>query len=196
MKPTASFNIRRVIGFAGICAGVLFVAVGSARADTVDCFPLCVNVPPSPSLNPNLAVSESKAPASEPVADTAEPTTCVTRATTDKNTAKELVAKFDAANEKIKPVKELVGYVQSPTSLAVKLVNDHVVKIPAWVGYAMDPLGSIKNKAMSEARERTKASLKKTLDTNEATHAVGACPPNEVGHAMDKVAEAKKTDNV
>ena len=62
-------------------------------------------------------------------------------------------------NDRIKPVKTLVGYVRSPQGLALKLVNDHVVKIPAWVGYAMDPVGSIKHKALEEVRGYAKKAV-------------------------------------
>jgi hypothetical protein len=33
------------------------------------------------------------------------------------------------------------------------------VKIPAWVGYAMDPVGSLKNRAMDEVRTRAKSAI-------------------------------------
>jgi hypothetical protein len=61
--------------------------------------------------------------------------------------------------DKVKPIKDLVGYVQSPQGLAIKLVNDHVVKIPAWIGYAMDPLGSIKRQAVGEAKTLAKDAI-------------------------------------
>jgi len=70
-----------------------------------------------------------------------------------------LVQTAESLNDRIKPVKTLVGYVRSPQGLALKLVNDHVVKIPAWVGYAMDPVGSIKHKALDEARDYAKKAV-------------------------------------
>ncbi len=69
------------------------------------------------------------------------------------------VAQAESLNDQIKPVKELIGYVRSPQGLAIKLVNDHVVKIPAWVGYALDPVGSLKNKAMDEVKTRAKSAM-------------------------------------
>ena len=69
------------------------------------------------------------------------------------------VAQAESLNDQIKPIKALIGYVRSPQGLAIKLVNDHVVKIPDWVGYAMDPLGSIKNKAMDKVTTRAKSAL-------------------------------------
>ncbi|MCY7388634.1 MAG: hypothetical protein LH481_11320, partial [Burkholderiales bacterium] len=38
----------------------------------------------------------------------------------------------------------------------IKLVNDHIVKIPAWIGFAMDPVGSLKHMAIDEVRTRAK----------------------------------------
>jgi hypothetical protein len=67
-----------------------------------------------------------------------------------------LIKQAEQLNDRVKPIKEIVGYVRSPQGLAIKLVNDHVVKIPAWVGYAMDPVGSLKNRAMDEVRTRAK----------------------------------------
>lgn len=62
-------------------------------------------------------------------------------------------------NDKVKPIRKIVGYMRSPQGLAIKLVNDHIVKIPAWVGYAMDPVGSIRSKAIDKARTRVRDAL-------------------------------------
>jgi len=70
-----------------------------------------------------------------------------------------LIKQAEQLNDRIKPIKEIVGYVRSPQGLAIKLVNDHVVKIPAWVGYAMDPVGSLKNRAIDDVRIRAKAAV-------------------------------------
>ena len=67
-----------------------------------------------------------------------------------------LIKQAEQLNDRVKPIKEIIGYVRSPQGLAIKLVNDHVIKIPAWVGYAMDPVGSLKNRAMDEVRTRAK----------------------------------------
>jgi hypothetical protein len=67
-----------------------------------------------------------------------------------------MVSQIEDLNDRVKPIKEIVGYVRSPQGLALKLVNDHVVKIPAWVGYAIDPVGSLKSRAMDEVRTRAK----------------------------------------
>ncbi len=72
-----------------------------------------------------------------------------------------LLKRADALNEQAKPLREVVGYVRSPQGLAVKLVNDHVVKIPAWVGYAIDPIGALKNKAIDEAKSSVRDAFEK-----------------------------------
>jgi hypothetical protein len=56
----------------------------------------------------------------------------------------------------LKPVKRIVGIVTNPTGFAIKQVNDHVVHIPPWVGYAMDPRGAIRAKVVDLARDRVK----------------------------------------
>ena len=62
-------------------------------------------------------------------------------------------------NDRVKPIREIVGYVRSPQGLIIKLVNDHIVKIPVWIGYAMDPIGSIKHRAIDEVRTRARDAM-------------------------------------
>lgn len=71
-----------------------------------------------------------------------------------------VVQHVEKLNAQIEPDKDLVGYVRSPQGLAVKLVNDHLFKIPGWVGFALDPVGTLKQKAIDEARSRAKDLLK------------------------------------
>ncbi len=59
-------------------------------------------------------------------------------------------------NRDLAPVKRIVGIVTNPTGFAIKQVNDHVVHIPAWVGYAMDPRGAIRAKVVDLARDQVK----------------------------------------
>ena len=56
----------------------------------------------------------------------------------------------------LKPVKRIVGIVTNPTGFAIQQVNDHVVRIPPWVGYAMDPRGAIRAKVVDLARDQVK----------------------------------------
>lgn len=59
-------------------------------------------------------------------------------------------------NNEMKPVREVYGIVTNPTGFALKQVNDHVVHIPAWVNYAIDPQGAIRAKVMDLARAELK----------------------------------------
>ena len=73
-----------------------------------------------------------------------------------ENRAVREVAK---AERKLAPVKEIYGIATNPTGYAIRLVDRHVVHIPEWVGYAIDPKGAIKAKAM----ERVRHGLKKQV---------------------------------
>jgi hypothetical protein len=118
-------------------AGVLMTTALSAHAEEGDCFPMCAAAKP--------AVTESK--------EVTGPAPC------GANANGGVAGQIEELNDRVKPIKEIVGYVRSPQGLAMKLVNDHVVKIPAWVGYAIDPVGSLKSRAMDEVRTRAKAAV-------------------------------------
>ena len=66
------------------------------------------------------------------------------------------VAKID---RQLRPAKEFVGYVMNPTGFALKMVNDHVVHIPKWVGIAMDPKGYVRGKAADYVRKQAKKAV-------------------------------------
>lgn len=59
-------------------------------------------------------------------------------------------------NNELKPVKDLYGIVTNPTGFALKQLNDHVIHIPKWVHYAMDPQGAIRAKVLGRARDELK----------------------------------------
>jgi hypothetical protein len=63
------------------------------------------------------------------------------------------VARLD---ESVRPAKEIYGIVTNPTGFALKQVNDHVVHIPKWVGYAIDPQGAVRAKVIDMARTELK----------------------------------------
>jgi hypothetical protein len=126
----------------GLIAAASLAAAASAHADAYDCFPAC----PEP-VKATERKCDDPSSASESI----------------KASARETVAAVESVNAQLKPVKDIVGYVRSPQGLVVKLVNDHVVKIPAWVGYAIDPVGSLKNRALSEVRDTVKASIKESI---------------------------------
>ena len=117
------------------------------QASENDCFPACpelakpvatIEVPAEVKLESAVFIAP-RGPTNEPVPNKS----CDTS---------NLVRKAEELNEKVKPIRDLVGYVRSPQGLAIKLVNDHIVRIPAWIGYAIDPIGSIKHRAIDVVR--------------------------------------------
>ena len=125
----------------------------TAMASEMDCFPLCdesanaqAKAPTDVQTNlDGINVSLTR----EAAVATASPASCES----------SLMKSAEDMNEKVKPIREIIGYVRSPQSLAIKLVNDHIVKIPAWIGYAMDPLGAIKRQVIGEVRTRAKDAM-------------------------------------
>jgi hypothetical protein len=154
MKRTQAANTIAAL-FITFTASYAALAQAQTQATENDCFPACAAMP---SAAPNTEKVEPKAdaaPAPATATDSGErPTACA-----KQSKAQELAQSAEKLNDQIKPVKEIIGYVRSPQGLAMKLVNDHVVKIPAWVGYAVDPVGSLKNKAMDEVRTRAKTAI-------------------------------------
>lgn len=139
-----------------VSAGFLIAALPlCAMASDADCYPDCSE---STSVEVNVvATIDAKL---DTVAIVAR------RETTDKSAAPSacggsMLKQVDALNEQTKPLREVIGYVRSPQGLAVKLVNDHVVKIPSWVGYAIDPIGALKNKAIDEAKSSVRDAFEK-----------------------------------
>lgn len=131
-----------------VIAIIASLAASSARAQDAQqqpvnandsaCFPMCQSSTPAIEAEAEVEVKAPKADACN-------------------SQSSSLIKQAEQLNDRVKPIKEIVGYVRSPQGLAIKLVNDHVVKIPAWVGYAMDPVGSLKNRAMDEVRTHAKA---------------------------------------
>ena len=123
----------------------LSVVTTLAHADSFDCFPLCEQQAPPPVETSCAHTSAERAASTE-----------------------ESITQIEAANQQLKTAKEWVGYVRSPQGLVIKLFNDHVVKIPAWIGYAIDPLGSLKSKLLGEARNFAKESIKENIRNHSA----------------------------
>jgi hypothetical protein len=113
----------------------------TAMASDLECFPLCAD-PAKVDANMNATLATIEVVSGRNAVEANALSAC------DSGFMKSA----EEFGDSVKPIKDLVGYVRSPQGLAIKLVNDHIVKIPAWIGYAMDPLGSIKRQAMGEAR--------------------------------------------
>lgn len=120
-------------------------ALQPVNANDSECFPMCAIV----------AIVEPAPPVETQTVDAPSADAC----NNPNNPTRDLIKQAEQLNDRIKPIKDIVGYVRSPQGLAIKLVNDHVVKIPPWVGYAIDPIGSLKNRAMDEVRTRAKSAM-------------------------------------
>lgn len=115
----------------------------NANASEIDCFPMCA-APATIELKVDVPSEGGPGEGTSKSCDAGS-----------ANGA-EVVKQVEALNNKVKPIRDIVGYVRSPQGLAIKLVNDNIVKIPAWIGFAMDPLGSLKRIAIDEVRTRAK----------------------------------------
>jgi len=128
-----------------------------AESDQYDCFPLC----------------------KDPLAEAAPPklNLCEHRAVRD-------VARVD---RQLKPVKDLVGIATNPTGFALKMVDQHVVHIPPWVGFAMDPKGTIKAKVIERVRDEMKkeVGLQHECADEDALDAPAAAPVPEKATPAD-----------
>ncbi|MBL8513207.1 MAG: hypothetical protein JNJ55_04375 [Betaproteobacteria bacterium] len=126
-----------------LACGVSVAQAKHGDGNPEECFPACVEAAP--------AAQDAQADAL--VVDRSQEQAAAAKSC---GNGSELMRSAEKLNAQIKPVKDLVGYVRSPQGLAVKLVNDHLFKIPGWVGFALDPVGTIKHKAIDEVRGRAK----------------------------------------
>ncbi len=148
-------NIKSFLS--ALIAFILAMIATPVRAEDFDCFPIC-------AVHANPPAAEVMCPEG-------------LSGTPSQNDG--AIEKVEVLNNQLKPVKEIIGYVHSPQSLAMKLVNDYIVKIPAWVGYVMDPLGSLKNKAMSQVRDHLKTAARGALSHPDSCRAPEAVPLDE-----------------
>lgn len=123
---------------------ILTTASFACMAGEDDCFPLCEPLKVTPRAETARAMDD--ATPAVPAEARADIRICDVPG----------VRAVEDLNAQIKPIKEIVGYVRSPQGLVMKLVNDHVFPIPAWVGYAIDPVGSLKRRAIDEVRGAAK----------------------------------------
>lgn len=159
-----------------LLAGPLMVVVFglslTATASEQDCFPMCVE-PATVAAKIEIAVDTKL-----DTVDVAAPREVGIDTTPRQSCDSGLIKKAEALNDKVRPIREIIGYVRSPQGLVIKLVNDHIVKIPAWIGYALDPIGSIKHKAIDELRTRARDAMADgnacdTAPANESFEAAG-----------------------
>ena len=70
-------------------------------------------------------------------------------------------------DQKTRPIRELIGIAKNPTGFVIRQVSEHVVHIPPWVKYAVDPRGAIRAKAIDLVRTEMKKSLGIANDCRE-----------------------------
>ena len=162
-----------------LSVGTLLVTLAGASLTVVasdwDCFPLCAEPKVAAVAEARVESLSTAAPGeSTGATDVAAPSTSCDSA---------FMKAADDLNDKVKPVRDIIGYVRSPQGLAIKLVNDHIVRIPAWIGYALDPLGSIKRQAMGEMRSRIRDAMS---DENACAIAPADDSP-DVARALDAI---------
>ena len=62
----------------------------------------------------------------------------------------------ERVSEKLKPAREIYDIALNPTGFAMKMVDEHVVHIPKWVGIAMDPKGAARSYVIDRVRDAAK----------------------------------------
>ena len=55
-----------------------------------------------------------------------------------------------------RPIREVIGIVANPTGFVLKQVDEHIVHIPKWVGYAIDPKGALRAEVLKRARHEAR----------------------------------------
>lgn len=63
------------------------------------------------------------------------------------------VAKVDA---RLAPAKKVYGIVTNPTGFVLEQVSEHVVPLPKWLPYAIDPKGAVTAAVMKKARKEAR----------------------------------------
>jgi hypothetical protein len=112
-----------------LLATALLAAAAPAFADDSGCFPGCIEAP---------VVAEAPAPTLELCRHGA-------------------VREVYRIERELRPVKEIYDIATNPTGFVIKTVSEQAgVKIPRWVGYAMDPQGSLRSAAMKRVRAEVK----------------------------------------
>jgi hypothetical protein len=66
------------------------------------------------------------------------------------------VREAERLNEKVKPAREIYEIAVNPSGFAIRMVDEHVVHIPKWVGIAIDPRGAARGYVIGRARDAAK----------------------------------------
>ena len=120
----------RKIGLTVLSAALLLGPAGIAAAhETGDCFPLCAQAPLPEGPPAALDLCEHA-----------------------------LVREGVRLEQKMRPVREVVNAVQNPTGFVIRQVSAHVIHVPPWVGYAIDPKGAVRAKVIATIRDEVRKS--------------------------------------
>jgi hypothetical protein len=114
---------------AALAAALALALAQGALAQPLDCFPMC----PPPA-------QEAPAPALNVCA----------------HAAVREVARVD---RELAPVKRIYAIATNPTGFALQQVSEHVVRIPPWVGIALDPRGYVRGKVIERVRLEAKKAI-------------------------------------
>lgn len=75
-------------------------------------------------------------------------------------------------NDRLKPAKEIYDIATNPTGFAVRMVDEHVVHIPKWVGIALDPRGAARGYVVGYVRDAAKREVGLQRDCKAPDEAV------------------------
>lgn len=87
------------------------------------------------------------------------------------------VREAERINEKVKPAREIYDIAVNPTGFAVKMVDQHVVHIPKWVGIAMDPRGAARGYVIERVRDAAKKQVGLAHDCKTPASGDETVPP-------------------
>jgi len=86
------------------------------------------------------------------------------------------VREIGKIDRQLQPVKEIAGIVTNPEGFVIHEVDQHIVHVPAWVGYAMNPRGAIRAKVIDVVR----AEMKKNVGLKDECAGPGEAGPAHV----------------
>ena len=67
-----------------------------------------------------------------------------------------------------RPLRDVVNAVQDPAGFVIGQVSAHVVPIPRWVGYVLNPRGAVRAKVFETVRDELKKSTGLASECREA----------------------------
>ena len=70
-----------------------------------------------------------------------------------------LVSEGARLDAELAPAKEVYGIVTNPAGFVLKQVSEHVVPLPKWLPYAIDPRGAVKAAVLKKARKEARKHL-------------------------------------